>query len=155
MFVSETDSLIELAGYLGPWVNETRAANGTAAGLATLVRQLRKDADAVRSAIGSTLWDAEEKVFTNKFPNGSFYRRVSPTSFYPLMANASTDGQVRAYRQHQPQEGHLHTFTQQQMHLHTLNQQQMHLLAHPHPTANAHTHATKRLRSCCVCYRLQ
>jgi hypothetical protein len=41
MFVSETDALIELASLLGPWVNETRSANGTSAGLAKVVKQLQ------------------------------------------------------------------------------------------------------------------
>ena len=33
-------------------------------------------------------------IFTNKFWNGTFYRRISPTSFYSMMAKAPTDEQV-------------------------------------------------------------
>lgn len=46
--------------------------------------------------MSSHLWDEEGGVFTNRFPNGSFYRRVSPTSFYAMLANASTDAQAEA-----------------------------------------------------------
>ena len=33
-------------------------------------------------------------IFTNRFWNGSFYRRISPTSFYAMLAGAPTDQQV-------------------------------------------------------------
>jgi hypothetical protein len=37
------------------------------------------------SLIGEHLWDAESGIFVNKFTtNLSFYRRISPTSFYPM-----------------------------------------------------------------------
>jgi len=63
----------------------------------------RDDAAAVLSAraakmrqlIATELWDEESGTFVNKFSgNGSFYRRVSPTSFYPLLAAAATDEQA-------------------------------------------------------------
>ena len=49
----------------------------------------------MRRLIADNLWDAENSVFTNKKPGPEgFYRKISPTSFYPLMANASTDEQA-------------------------------------------------------------
>ena len=32
------------------------------------------------------LWDDEAHIYTNLFANGTFYRRISPTSFYSMMA---------------------------------------------------------------------
>ena len=43
------------------------------------------------------LWDDASGAFVNKFSgNASFYRRVSPTSFYPLLARVASDDQARA-----------------------------------------------------------
>lgn len=56
--------------------------------------QLQADADAMRSLIAGHLWDAQGGTFTNKFDNGTFYRRISPTTFYPLMASAASDSQA-------------------------------------------------------------
>ena len=36
-------------------------------------------------------------IFTNRFWNGSFYRRISPTSFYAMLAGAPTDQQVATH----------------------------------------------------------
>lgn len=44
----------------------------------------------------AVLWDEEGQIFTNRFPNGTFYRRISPTSFYPMLARAATDSQAEA-----------------------------------------------------------
>ena len=56
---------------------------------------LNARADELSAAISEHLWDASIGAFANKFSaNGSFYRRISPTSFYPLMARAATDAQA-------------------------------------------------------------
>ena len=39
--------------------------------------------------ITDNLWDDEEHAFINLLPNGSFYRRISPTSFYALQTGMS------------------------------------------------------------------
>lgn len=44
--------------------------------------------------IRDNLWDDESSAFVNRHPNGSFVRRVSPTSFYPLLAGIATDEQA-------------------------------------------------------------
>jgi putative isomerase len=54
---------------------------------------LRKRGASMQALISAHLWDDETHIFTNKFANGSFYRRISPTSFYAMLANASTDTQ--------------------------------------------------------------
>ena len=46
------------------------------------------------SAVAAHLWDEEGGIFTNRFWNGSFYRRISPTSFYAMLAAAPTDQQA-------------------------------------------------------------
>ena len=41
------------------------------------------------------LWSEETGNFVNKFSaNGSFYPRITPTSFYALQAHAANDSQV-------------------------------------------------------------
>ena len=58
-------------------------------------------ATTMRGLIADNLWDAENSVFTNKKPGPEgFYRKISPTSFYPLMANASTDEQADLMMRH-------------------------------------------------------
>jgi hypothetical protein len=53
-------------------------------------QMLRGRAADARAKIGTHLWDASTGIFANKFANGSFYRRITPTSFYPMMAGAAT-----------------------------------------------------------------
>merc|ERR1712232_1468234 len=55
---------------------------------------LKARADAMRSLLVSDLRDAESGIFVNKFPNGSFYRRVSPTSFYPMLTRGPSVAQA-------------------------------------------------------------
>ena len=49
----------------------------------------------ISTLIQQNLWDTDSAAFTNMFSqNSSFYRRMSPTSFYPLLAGLATDEQV-------------------------------------------------------------
>ena len=58
---------------------------------------LRSRAAALRAALAEYTWDSAAHIFTNRAPNqGEFYKRISPTSFYPLMARAATDAQAAA-----------------------------------------------------------
>ena len=50
---------------------------------------LRERGDAMSALIGDYLWDEQGQIFTNKFVNNSFYRRISPTSFYALQTKAA------------------------------------------------------------------
>ena len=56
--------------------------------------ELSARAERQRNLIASHLWDEENRIFTNAFWNGTFYERISPTSFYALMAGAATDAQA-------------------------------------------------------------
>ena len=58
--------------------------------------RLRKRAADQRALIQRHLWDDAKGIFVNRFWNGSFYPRVSPTSFYALMAGAASDAQAEA-----------------------------------------------------------
>ena len=78
MFVQEAYSLAELADAIGRSEGEMLRARG----------------DAMAKKIASELWDEQGGIFTNKFPNGTFYRRISPTSFYALQTKAPTDEQA-------------------------------------------------------------
>lgn len=78
MFVSEAECLASLADLL----NRTDG------------NKLRKRADSQRDLISAQLWDDKGGIFTNKFWNGSFYRRISPTSFYAMMAGAASREQA-------------------------------------------------------------
>ena len=81
MFVSEADSLATLATLLG---KTTDAAKMTSR------------ADSQRKLIAANLWDTQGGIYTNLRWNGSFYRRISPTSFYSMMAKAPTNEQAAA-----------------------------------------------------------
>ena len=61
-----------------------------------VVTRLTQRAATQRALIASHLWDEEGGIFTNRFWNGSFYRRISPTSFYAMLAKAPTDAQAAA-----------------------------------------------------------
>ena len=47
-----------------------------------------------QALIAQELWDQEQGIFVNRFRNGSFTDRVSPTSFYALGARAASDEQA-------------------------------------------------------------
>ena len=79
MYVQEAESLAILAALLRRGDDEA---------------QLRGRAESQRRLIADHLWDDEAGIFANRFWNGSFYTRVSPTSFYPLLAGAATDAQA-------------------------------------------------------------
>ena len=81
MVVRESDALATLATRLGRADDATRLAARAAA---------------QRKLIADNLWDDRSGIFTNRFWNGSFYRRVSPTSFYAMLARAATDEQAVA-----------------------------------------------------------
>ena len=86
LFVQEAYSLAELAEAIGR--DEEVAA------------MLRTRGDETRDKIQSELWDEEQQVFANRFPNGTFSKRISPTSFYPLLIGAASEEQAEAMVYH-------------------------------------------------------
>merc|ERR1712216_1011357 len=53
-------------------------------------------ANSQRALITKHLWDKTGGIYTNLFWNRTFSRRISPTSFYSMMAKAATDEQAAA-----------------------------------------------------------
>eukprot|EP01062_Namystynia_karyoxenos_P016792 TRINITY_DN16186_c0_g1_i1.p1 TRINITY_DN16186_c0_g1~~TRINITY_DN16186_c0_g1_i1.p1 ORF type:complete len:784 (+),score=289.83 TRINITY_DN16186_c0_g1_i1:70-2352(+) len=80
MFTMEAEALAELADAVG-------RSEGAA---------LRQRAAAMRKLLLADLWDDVSGTFVNKFPNGSFYRRVTPTSFYPLLTKGPSAEQAES-----------------------------------------------------------
>merc|ERR1711972_691486 len=58
------------------------------------VALLQQRADEMRSLIAANLWDDKSGNYANRFPNGTFNRRLSPTSFYAMHAKAPSSAQV-------------------------------------------------------------
>lgn len=80
MFVQEAEALAKLAPVAGK--------------SASLSSMLSERARAQRELIQTHLWDAQGGIFTNRWWNGSFYRRITPTSFYAMLAGAASDEQA-------------------------------------------------------------
>jgi len=80
MFTQEAYALAELADAIGRVEGPMLRARG----------------DEFSSLIRSYLWDNESQIYANKFINNSFYRRISPTSFYALQTKGPTDDQATA-----------------------------------------------------------
>ena len=83
-------------GFASLFVQEAEALATLAplAGRASEVARLRARAKSQRALIASHLWDQTRGIFINRFWNGSLYPRVTPTSFYALMARAASDEQA-------------------------------------------------------------
>merc|ERR1712224_1030693 len=56
---------------------------------------LRNLGASMASKIKSNLWGDESQIYANKFPNGTFYPRISPTSFYALQTLAPSDEEAK------------------------------------------------------------
>ena len=84
-YVAEAAHLIELA-----------AAVGRSAETTHLVERL----ESMKKLIVQNMWNEDAQIFANRYPDdapngetkghGGFTQKISPTSFYPMMANAST-----------------------------------------------------------------
>lgn len=70
------------------------AALATAIGRHSEAAILQAQADTMAKAINDHLWDEQSKIFVNRVPDGDFYRRISPTSFYALQTNGPTDARA-------------------------------------------------------------
>jgi Trehalase len=91
MFVQEAYALAKLAAIIGR--------------PQSLIAMLQQRGDEMARKIRTHLWDEEQGVFVNRYTTagqntnsssavGSFSARVSPTSFYALLADAATDEQA-------------------------------------------------------------
>jgi len=81
LFLSDTEALIALAAV---------------AARPDVVPELQARFARVQAAMNAHMWDAEAGMYTNVLFNGSFYRRWSPTSFFPLISGSASDAQAAA-----------------------------------------------------------
>jgi len=58
--------------------------------------RLSAQAERLTARIVEHLWDDVSGAYVNRFRNGSFHRRVSPTSFYALLTGGPSDEQAAA-----------------------------------------------------------
>jgi len=79
LYLSDTAALIDLAN---------------ARGRGDVVPTLQARFAAVSDALNTHLWDAEAGMYTNALFNGSFYRRWSPTSLFPMMSGVPSTQQA-------------------------------------------------------------
>jgi hypothetical protein len=101
--LSDMQALVELS----PVLTNGNTPGGSPASRARVeaqVKTLRQRIKELTALIGEHFWDEESKIFVNKRPavvppktvsldgdaDGDFYRRFSPTSFYPMMAGAAS-----------------------------------------------------------------
>ena len=84
MVVMDTDALAALAAVIG------RPEQA----------MLQARADEMRALIEANLWDEDGGIYTNLLANGSFYRRISPTSFYPMIGKGPSHEHVDSMAQH-------------------------------------------------------
>jgi len=80
MYVMDTDALVQLALKAG------RKDDAAA---------LKVRADTMRGLMEAHLWDAESGAYVNLLPNGTFNRRLSPTSFYPMITRGPSEARVQ------------------------------------------------------------
>lgn len=80
MFVMEANALADLADAISRPEGDMLRARGAA----------------MRNLMLDELWDDESGIFVNKRPDGSFYRRISPTSFYPMLTGGPSEEQVES-----------------------------------------------------------
>lgn len=79
MFVQEASALATLADVIGRPEGD----------------MLRMRAKRMRELIRAHLWDQQQGIYANRFPNGTFSDRITPTSFYAMLADAASDEQAQ------------------------------------------------------------
>lgn len=64
-------------------------------------RRFVADYDRVKSLVRKLLWNEQDGIFENRYWDGHFSKRLSPTNFYPLLAGIATPEQAkRMVREH-------------------------------------------------------
>ena len=97
MLVSELRHLAHLARSPSIWAHETAAAREQKQREA---REHERRASEMGRLISAQMWNDPLGAFTNVHANGTHSTRVSPTSFYPMLARVATDRQaVRMVRE--------------------------------------------------------
>ena len=64
-------------------------------------RRFAAEYDRVKSLVRKLLWNEQDGIFENRYWDGRFSQRLSPTNFYPLLAGIATPEQAkRMVREH-------------------------------------------------------
>ena len=58
-------------------------------------RRFADEYESMKQRIRERLWNEADGLYENRFWSGEFSRRISPTSFYPLLAGIATPGQAK------------------------------------------------------------
>jgi len=67
-----------------------------AAGRADTAKVLRARSADARAKIAAHLWDEQSGIFVNRLATGRFRRRITPTSFYPMLSGIATVGRAES-----------------------------------------------------------
>ena len=70
-------------------------------------RRFNAEYEVMKQRINASLWNEKDGIYEDRHWNGEFTRRLSPTSFYPMLAGIATPGQAeRMVKEHllNPQE---------------------------------------------------
>jgi putative isomerase len=80
LYALDAEGLAELAGLLGK--EDDR-------------RAWQADYENVKHLVREKLWNETDGIYENRFWNGQFSKRLSPTNFYPMLAGIATPEQAR------------------------------------------------------------
>jgi len=80
LYALDAESLAELAAILGKQDDR---------------RALQADYEKVKQLVRDQLWNETDGIYENRFWNGQFSKRLSPTSFYPMLAGIATPEQAK------------------------------------------------------------
>jgi hypothetical protein len=80
LYALDAESLAQLAAILGK-EDERRA--------------LQADYERMKQLVRDKLWNETDGIYENRFWNGQFSKRLSPSSFYPMLAGIATPQQAR------------------------------------------------------------
>jgi hypothetical protein len=58
-------------------------------------RRFTADYERIKTVIRQKLWNEEDGIYENRYWDGYFSRRLSPTNFYPMLAGVATPEQAR------------------------------------------------------------
>ncbi len=86
LYAVDAESLAELAGILGKTDDQ---------------KQFLADYERMKQLVRQKLWNEQDGIYENRFWNGEFSKRLSPSSFYPMLAGIATPEQAeRMMREH-------------------------------------------------------
>jgi hypothetical protein len=79
LYALDAESLAALAGILGKTEDQ---------------QAFRADYEKIKQSVREKLWNDSDGIYENRFWNGQFSKRLSPSSFYPMLAGIATPEQA-------------------------------------------------------------